>query len=281
VGRCRYSAILNERAGIIDDCVGLRLAEDELYVVTNAGPLEQVAALLTREAPTIENLSEATAKIDVQGPLSRDVLLELGFEAVAPLKFWTGTRASWRGADIIVTRAGYTGELGYELYLPADTAADFWRILAAHPAVAPCGLGARDTLRTEMGYPLNGEDVHEDTTPLEAGMARFIAWESEFPGKNALEAQRARGDYPVLTALRCLDRRAPRHGFELKHEGRVVGAVSSGTFGPSLGCGVGLGYLPLDLAAPGTPLTAGPRDLPLVTEEIPVYKKGTCRMKLS
>ena len=112
VGPCRYSALLNERGGVIDDCVGLKLAEDELYLVTNAGPLDEVAALLAAKVPGVEDVSEATAKIDVQGPLARQVLLDLGFEGIADLKYWTGGRASWRGTAVVVARAGYTGELG-------------------------------------------------------------------------------------------------------------------------------------------------------------------------
>ena len=278
-GRCRYTAILNEDGGIIDDCVALRLAEDEVCVVTNAGPVEAVAPLICA-APGAENLSDYTAKIDVQGPRSRDVLLELGLDAVRPLKYWTGTRAQWLGEEILVSRSGYTGELGYEIFLPNAMAAKAWRIIAAHPEVAPCGLGARDTLRTEMGYALYGEDVDTSTTPLEARLDRFIAWDSDFPGKAKIEALRDRGGYRVLTAIRSLSRRAPRHGFEVKRDGLAVGVVTSGTFGPSVGCGVGLAMLEPDCAPPGTALTAGPKDMEMVTAEIPVYPGGTCRMKV-
>ncbi|MBX3177860.1 MAG: glycine cleavage system aminomethyltransferase GcvT [Candidatus Hydrogenedentes bacterium] len=278
VGLCRYSAILNEQGGIIDDCVGLRLAEDELYLVTNAGPLDQIHSLLSA-IPGVENVSEATAKLDVQGPLARDVMLSLGFEALRDLKYWNGLRLNWEGRDIVVTRAGYTGEVGYEIFVPNDLAVPLWERLAAHPDVAPCGLGARDTLRTEVGYPLNGEDLSPDKTPLASGMDRLIAWDKEFVGKRALVAQRDAGDHTVLVAIKSADRRAPRHGFELKHDGQVVGAVTSGTFGPSVGCGVGLADLPRALAHPGVALTAGPRDLPVETAAIPVYAGGTCRKK--
>lgn len=279
VGPCRYSALLNANGGIIDDCVGLKLDAETLYLITNAGPLDKVAALLAEAIPGVENISDATAKIDVQGPLARQVLLDLGFEGVAPLKYWTGGRASWRGTEIIVSRAGYTGELGYELYIPREIAVDLWRALLAHEACAPCGLGARDTLRLETSKPLNGEDLSETITPLEAGMEKLVAWGKDFVGKAALEAQRASDDYPRLVSIVSADRRAPRHGFEVKQDGNVVGQVSSGTFGPSLGCGVGFAYLPKSLAVPGTALTAGPRDMPITVAEMPVYKHGTCRMQ--
>lgn len=278
-GRCRYSAILNDQGGIVDDCVALRLSEEEWYLVTNAGPLEQVAALLA--GPGVENVTAATTKIDLQGPASREVLLELGVEGFASLPYWTGGHASWRGTDFLITRAGYTGELGYELFVPNDMGHDLWRALLAHAACAPCGLGARDTLRTEAGYPLNGEDLTETKTPLESGMERFINWDKDFPGKTRMLRMREEGNYTRLTAIKSPDRRAPRPGFEIQANGQTVGVVTSGTFGPSVGIGIGLADLQPQCTAPGVQLVAGPRALPVETAEIPIYKHGTCRMKFS
>ena len=174
-GKCRYTTLLNKNGGIIDDCVALRLAPEEVLVVTNAGPLAQVAALLESHVPEIKNISTDTAKIDVQGPLAPRIMRAVGFSGVEALAFWTGGRFRWEDVDTVVTRAGYTGELGYEIYVPNDAAVSLWRALTAQPEVLPCGLGARDTLRTEMGYPLNGQDVDESRTPIEAGLERFIA----------------------------------------------------------------------------------------------------------
>ncbi len=278
IGLCRYSAILNDQGGIIDDCVALRLSEDTLYLVTNAGPLEEVDALLSG-TPGVENISDDTAKIDLQGPLARDILLGAGFEALRTMKYWNGAAMTWEGHNIVVTRAGYTGEVGYEIFVPNEAAVPLWERLVAHPNVAPCGLGARDTLRTEVGYPLNGEDLAADKTPLESGMAPLVKWEKDFVGKAALETQRDAGTHSVLTAIRSRDRRAPRHGFDIKQDGTVVGRVTSGTFGPSVGYGVGLADLPRDLSKPGIELTAGPRDMPIETASLPIYKDGTCRKK--
>lgn len=278
-GRCRYTAILNEHGGIVDDCVGLRLSDEELYVVTNAGPLEKVAAML--QGPGVENLSDATAKLDIQGPAARQALLDIGLTDIAPLNYWTGRRCAWNGRPLIATRAGYTGEVGYELFIAPQYARDLWRALLAHPAVLPCGLGARDTLRMEMGYPLNGQDLTEDTTPLEAAMGRFIAWDTAFPGKEALLAQREQGCARVLTPIISETRQAPRHGFELMHDGKPAGVVSSGGFGPSVERGIGLAFIPPALAAPGIALTAGPRAVRVETAEVPLYKHGTCRMRFA
>jgi aminomethyltransferase len=279
VGRCRYSAILNTQGGIVDDCVGLRLGEECLYLVTNAGPLDDISALLCGLGPGVRDVTDATSKIDVQGPRSREVLLSSGLEGIAPLAYWSGARMSWDGVELIVTRAGYTGELGYEIFVPNEFAPRLWSKLLDHPDVMPCGLGARDTLRTEVGYPLNGSDLSPEHTPLESGMTRFIAWEKEFVGKEAILALRAQGNWSDLVAICSKDRRAPRPGFEVKHGGKVVGEVTSGTFGPSVGRGVGLARLPRELSQPGIALTAGPRDMEIVTAEIPVYTDGTCRKK--
>ncbi|MCK5863409.1 MAG: glycine cleavage system aminomethyltransferase GcvT [Candidatus Hydrogenedentes bacterium] len=274
VGRCRYTALLRQDAGVIDDCVALKLAEDEVLLVTNAGPLEEVAALLAENIPGIENVSEETAKIDIQGPRALEVLRSVGFGDVQVLKFWGTMRMN---DGIVIARAGYTGELGYELYIPAADAPALWRAFADYPDVVPCGLGARDTLRSEMGYPLNGDDITTATTPLEAAMNRFIAWKSNFPGKERLEAQREAGNYQVLVSLRSPNRRAPRSGYELLHEGRKIGNVTSGTYGPSVGCGIGLGYVPLELAQEGTVLQAGPRKHNVIVEAPPLYKLGSGR----
>ena len=279
-GRCRYSAILNAEGGVIDDCVALRLDAETIYLVTNAGPLDDVKAQFAAHGVTAEDVSAPTAKIDLQGPRSRDILLETGLAAVAPLKFWQGTTATWNGHDMIVSRSGYTGELGYELFIAADAAPALWQALLAHPDVRPCGLGARDTLRLEVGYPLYGEDASTETTPLEAGMDRFIHWSKDFVAKDVLAAQAKRNDFGRLTAIQSGDRRAPRHGFEVKRNGEVVGVVTSGTFGPSVGCGIGLARLREDCTAPGTALTAGPRDMAIETAAIPIYADGTARITL-
>jgi len=279
VGPCRYSCFLNKNGGIVDDCVVFKLDEASLYVVTNAGPLDRIAALLDDEVPGCRNVSDETTKIDVQGPASRQVLLDIGMEGIAPMKYWRGGKATWRGTELLVTRAGYTGELGYELFMPNAIGVDLFQAALDHEATLPCGLGARDTLRLETSRPLSGEDLTEDTTPLQAGMDPLVVWTKDFVGKAALEAQREEGGYPLLTPLRSLNRRAPRHGQELKCQSVPVGEVTSGAFGPSLGCGVGLGYLPPDLAESGIELTAGPKDLPLETESAPIYTEGTARMK--
>lgn len=279
VGRCRYGALLNERGGIVDDLITFRMAEDELYVVTNAGPIESVTERFCSSNPGMKHVSYDTAKIDVQGPLSRDCVLRAGFKEAETLKYFNAVWTSWAGHEVLLSRTGYTGELGYELFMPNEAAVPLWHMFRAMEDVEPAGLGARDTLRTEVGYALSGQDFDETVSPLEADMASFIAWDTEFVGREALLKRKESGDYPVLAGIVTHSKRKPQHGFEVKHQGDVVGEVTSGTYGPSVGHGVGLARIPQDLSAPGTRLTAGPKDIEIEVAEPPFYKEGTCRMK--
>ncbi|MBN2308123.1 MAG: glycine cleavage system aminomethyltransferase GcvT [Candidatus Hydrogenedentes bacterium] len=276
-GRGRYGMMLNDSGGIIDDLITIKLAEDELYVVTNAGPAARVAERICGGNPGAEDVSAHTAKIDIQGPLSREILVGEGIAEAGSLKYFQACRAAWRGTELIVSRTGYTGELGYELFVANEAAPALWRALRAHDAVRPAGLGARDTLRTEMGYLLSGQDFDESRTPLEAGAESFVAWDTPFTGRDALLEQRERGGYPLLSGIRTGDRRAPRPGFAICLGDESVGTVTSGTYGPSVGHGIGLAYLQQDVAAPGTGLNAGPKHIAVETARPPFYGQGTCR----
>ncbi len=282
VGKCRYSAILNPDGSILDDCVGMKLDEDTLFVVTNAGPLEQVASVLCNSRISAENITEKIVKIDVQGPKSLDVLLQTGFSPrISELKYWTGGKFEWKGEEIIITRAGYTGELGYELYLPLSISAEVWGNLVSHPDIKPCGLGARDTLRTEVGYPLNGQDILPGTTPLMASMDRFIDWEHDFIAKDILQKQKETGNYRILKGIKSHTKQSPRHEQKLLFQDKEVGVVTSGTYGPSVGVGVGLAMLEKEVATPGTILQIASRPLQVEVCDVPIYQNGTARKKVS
>lgn len=276
VGRSKYGALLNESGGIIDDIITMKLADDDLFVVTNAGPRERVAEIFSRAGEGVEDVTDETAKIDIQGPLARDVLIRQ-LPMAAELKYFEIRHAEWNGEAILASRTGYTGEMGFELFVPNALAVPLWRALLAYDEVEPAALGARDTLRTEVGYALSGQDFDETRTPLQAGMEQFVAWDTDFIGKEALSRQRDAGGYPQLAAIASVDRRAPRHNFELRRDGTPVGVVTSGTFGPSVGHGIGLAYLEADCLTPGTKLEAGPRGLEVSVVELPFYSNGTCR----
>jgi aminomethyltransferase len=275
VGRGRYGMLLNDEAGIIDDVISIRLADDELYVVSNAGTLDAVGGLMADAGA--EDVSGVTSKIDVQGPEARAAMEAVGLGEASTLRYFGARRMVWRNAPLVVTRMGYTGELGYELYVPDEAAPALWRALLEVEGVEPAGLGARDTLRLEVGYPLSGQDFGPERTPLEANAAMFVAWGTAFPGRERLVEQREEGAYDVLTAIRTTSRRAPRHGFDVYDGASRVGEVTSGTFGPSVGHGIGLAYVPRALSEPGHELAAGPRGLTVFTEELPFYRQGTCR----
>lgn len=280
VGRCRYGAILTESGGIMDDLISFRMSEDELYVVTNAGPVESVTRRICEGNPGAEHVSFSMAKIDVQGPTARDRVLAAGFEAAESLKYFNALWTQWRGKRVLLSRTGYTGELGYELFLDNEHAAELWNVFVQMEGLEPAGLGARDTLRTEIGYGLSGQDFDDTVTPLEAGMDPFIAWDTDFVGKPALEAMRDSGDHRVLVGITTATRQAPRRGFEIRSGDAVVGEVTSGTFAPTLRHGVGLARVDKGVSPLGTKLTAGPRNIEIETTGIPFYKGGTCRAKI-
>ena len=280
VGRCRYGAILNEQGGIIDDLITFRMADDELYVVTNAGPLKSVTERICAGISGAEHVSYETGKIDVQGPHSRELVLKAGFKEAETLKYFNAAWTTWEGREVLLARTGYTGELGYELFMENDLAPKLWDLFLEMDGIGPAGLGARDTLRTEVGYALSGQDFDETVTPLEAGMAPFIAWDTDFVGKDALEQKRDAEDYPVQVGIITRSKRKPQHDFEVKRHGTAVGIVTSGTYGPSVDHGVGIARVPKALSEPGTQLTAGPKDLDIEVAEFPFYKKGTCRIKI-
>jgi aminomethyltransferase len=261
----------------VDDVITLKLGPEELLVVTNAGPLESVSEYIRFSVAGAVDVSAETAKIDIQGPASRDVLRELGVELADELKYFRCGSTEWRGKPMVVSRTGYTGELGYELFVANEQAAPLWRALLEDERVNPAGLGARDTLRLEVGYPLSGQDVSEGRTPLEAGLDRFIDWKRDFVGKEALLRERERGVRERLVGVETESRRAPRHGFDLLSDGETVGNVTSGAYGPSVGHGIGLAYVKPGFAQAGSVLEAGGRRIPVTVAEPPFYKEGTCR----
>lgn len=282
VGRCRYGFLLNEQGGILDDLTVYRLAQDRLMVVVNAGPEQRdFAAIRSGLAggALFEDLTGRTGKLDLQGPRSREILAGVAGREVEDIPFFGFRPLTILGDEAIVSRTGYTGELGYEIYLGEQQAVALWRILLADPRVTPAGLGARDLLRLEMGYCLYGNDLDETITPLEAGLMRFVDCTRDFVGRDALIRRQGAGPLSVRTAFRVSSRRAPRHGYQILRHGRTVGAVTSGGFSPMLGCGIGLGYVCPDSSETGTSLEIRGEGVVLeaTVVELPFYREGTLR----
>ena len=282
VGRSRYGFLLNERGGVIDDLIVFRLAEDEVMVVVNGATIANDFAVIRsrlKEGARFTDISDATAKLDLQGPLSREVLVGLFGSEIGTIPFFKFIRTRILGVDAIVSRTGYTGELGYEIFFPSEKAVELWELLMKDERVAPAGLGARDLLRLEMGYSLYGSDLDEETTPLAAGLSSFVKLEKDFVGKEALLREQQAGAARVKIAFRVNSRRAPRHHYEILQNGAPVGSVTSGAFSPMLSCGIGLGYVKPEASALGTKLVIRHERVEMEAEvvELPFYAGGSLR----
>ena len=244
-GACRYGFMLNEQGGIIDDLVVYRISEFQWMIVVNAATTNTDEAHLRKylnSATRLENISTSLGKLDLQGPESANVLKELVNEDVK-LKYYNFGYFDLLGEKIIISRTGYTGELGYELYMPNKKIVQLWDKILTDKLVKPIGLGARDTLRLEIGYSLYGQDIDKDTTPLEAGLEYFIDWNKDFIGKEALKKQKQAGVFKRMICFASNSRRSPRHNYRIIYKGEDIGNVTSGSFSPSLGFGIGMGYV--------------------------------------
>ena len=280
IGKCSYGFMLNEKGGIIDDLIVYKLAEDKWMLVVNAEPLNKDEIHLKNYIKTeIENVSYKTAKLDLQGPLSREILKSIVGQDIDKLKYYHFDYFPILGENVLISRTGYTGELGYELYINSDKAVDLWHLLLSNKRVKPAGLGARDTLRLEMGYPLYGQDITEETTPLEADLERFVNFEKEFIGKTALLRQKEVGIKKKLVCLIASSRRAPRHGYKIYLNNKEIGFITSGTFSPSLACGIGMGYVEIDYCELGMKvfIKENKIEIEATITKRPFYKEGSLR----
>lgn len=243
-GGAQYGLALNDRGGIVDDLIVYRLGAERFLVVPNAANLSRVDAGIRRRLPegTTARLRDDLALIAPQGPGSPEIVERLLPDA-GELGYMTCREDVWRHQAVVVSRSGYTGERGFELFVPVEAAADLWRELVEAGAV-PAGLAARDTLRLEMGYPLHGNDISPERTPLEAGLSWAVAFDKgQFEGRKALTRLRERGVAARLRGLLMLDRPIPRPGYGVFRGDRTVGETTSGTFSPTLRVGIALAYL--------------------------------------
>jgi aminomethyltransferase len=246
VKSCRYGLVLNDRGGAIDDLIVYRIGERKWMIVVNAANItkdrEHFKRHLTSQA-RFHDASFETAKLDVQGPLSRDVLVKI-VPGIAKLEYYTFDEFTALGEKVIISRTGYTGELGYEIYCPWDKAKKFWDAVLADKRVKPTGLGVRDVLRIEICYPLYGHELSEDITPFQAGLKKFVDLSKDFTGKAALLKEDQEGPDQKIIHFLSASRRAPRQGHGLfSQEGDNVGVAVSGTFSPALGRGIGIGFM--------------------------------------
>lgn len=255
-GQAQYSMLCNDAGGVIDDLIVYRWSDDGVFVIPNASNAASVVAALRAAAPTgivIDDQHLTHGIIAVQGPRSTEVLSALGLPV--DHDYMSMAMARFADAPVVVCRTGYTGEHGYELVAPNEVLGDLWDAVVAQASAqggGAAGLGARDTLRTEMGYPLHGQDISPTITPVEALLGWAVGWDKPaFAGRDALVAQRAAGPARRLRGLLALDRGIPRPHMSVHAEsldGPVIGEVTSGTFSPTLKQGIGLALLDASIA---------------------------------
>jgi aminomethyltransferase len=283
-GQCRYGFICNPSGGVLDDQIIYKISDTEFFMVVNASTqdadFEWVKSHVS-PSTSIENISRHTGKIDLQGPTSAKIMEKLFDDPIGGLKYYHWMHNRYNGQRFIISRTGYTGEIGFEIYLDINLTRKLWDDcldLGAKPA----GLGARDTLRLEMGYPLYGHELDNARNAAESGFSRAIANDKEFIGSSVV-LDPSKANY-LLCGMRLDGRRAARNGDAVQDgTGAVIGNVTSGSYSPSLECAIALGYVKKDKSAPGTRvfLCTDRAKMPAAIVELPFYKNATARKNLS
>ncbi|HXG58343.1 MAG TPA: glycine cleavage system aminomethyltransferase GcvT [Thermoanaerobaculia bacterium] len=255
-GRAQYNGLLYPTAGFVDDVVIYRRAPDDYLMVANAANTDKDFEWISDCAKGMEvevrNVSADYAQLAVQGPEAEALLQPMIAADLSRIRYYRFASSTIDGVPAIVSRTGYTGEDGFEIYLPPDEAPRIFRKIIEAGA-KPCGLGARDTLRLEAKMALYGNDIDHTTTPIEADLSWIVKLEKgEFMGRDVLEREKAEGPARKLVGFEMVDRGIARHGYPIVTGGEEVGVVTSGTHSPTLKKAIGLAYLPLDKSAPGT-----------------------------
>ena len=280
-GQCRYGYILNNQAGILDDTIVYKLSDEKFMMVVNSTTCQLDRLWIEQhisESTRLKDISSSTAKIDIQGPFSKNIIQKLLNVNLDSLKYFHFIQIHFMNQDVIISRTGYTGEWGCELYFPVSIAEKVWELFFQEESVLPAGLGARDTLRLEVGYPLYGQDLNESINPKVCNGMSFVDLEKDFIGQAALNLSES--EY-ILVALLCEGRRSPRHDDKITFNSKEVGTVTSGSFSPSLKRGIALGYVKKEFTPLETPLVIqGEKSaLPAIVTQFPFYKEGTARGK--
>jgi aminomethyltransferase len=278
IGDAQYTFMLNEEGGVIDDLIAYRFGDDEIFMVVNASKIDEDFSWLSRhlvEGLDLRNESDVWAGMAVQGPKSVDAYNEVFPERVLPerngIDVWEEN-----GLRYVVCNTGYTGEAGFELFVSAEEGISrFKQFIDA--GAKPCGLGARDSLRLEVCFPLNGSDLSAERTPLEAGLGYFCSLDKPFVGRDVLVKQKEVGLKERLVAIKYVGRGAPprAHYGIFNKAGDQIGELTSGVYSPSLKEGIGMGYLPAEFAKVGTEVDIDVRGRKFAAEVVkkPFYKK--------
>ncbi len=276
VGKCKYGFILNQSGGVIDDLIIYKVSPERLMFVVNASRIDADFKAIQNclESGVFTNSSEQTSKIDIQGPKSKEILQNILKFNLDELEFFSFCESTIMNTFALISRTGYTGELGYELYLDNEIAPKVWDKLISLGAT-PAGLGARDVLRLEMGYSLYGNELNEEITPLDAGVGFFINYDKHFVGKEALVKQKEQGPKYNTVAFTTNSKRAPREDMEVIQNSQVIGRVTSGTFSPSVGMGIGLARVENSLFDKDAPISLKTNrgEISITLTKLPFYRK--------
>jgi aminomethyltransferase len=280
VGQARYGLLTNERGTIVDDVIVYRVSDGEYMMVVNAANIAKDRAHVLAhlgEDVALDDRSYATALVAIQGPHAADILSAQTDADVRALPSFGVTQGRVAGARATVARTGYTGEDGFEVFVPNADAAKVWDALLGagrENGIKPIGLGARDTLRLEARFSLYGNDIDETTDPIEAGLGWTCKLEKEFTGRDVIAAKKAEGPKRRIAGL-VIDGGVARHGHEVTQDGQVVGHVTSGTYGPTVEKNIALAYVPTPLSKVGPPLGVRIRgkDVPATVVKTPFYRR--------
>jgi aminomethyltransferase len=260
-GRVRYGLLCNEEGGVVDDVTFYRTGDDALFLCVNASNIEKDYRWIVRfasEDAGVRNRSDETGLLALQGPASSEVLARVAEPGVKDVKRYSVAQVEVAGRSALISRTGYTGSDGYEIYLSADDTEHVFEALLGEGkplGLIPAGLGARDTLRLEAGMALYGHELDDTTSPLEAGLDKFVKRSrGEFIGAEAIERREQAGRARQLIGFELTERGIARADAEVSVDGKTIGIVTSGAPSPTLGKSIGLAYVPPDSASPGTPL---------------------------
>lgn len=283
LGRAQYSCLPNETGGIVDDLIVYRIKEAQYLLVVNASNIEKDWAHISKYnidyGADMRNISEQYSLLAIQGPKAVEAMQKLTTVDLSGIGFYHFVVSDFAGIDyVIISATGYTGSGGFEIYCKNEEVQQIWDKVfeaGADFGIKPIGLAARDTLRLEMGYCLYGNDINDDTSPIEAGLGWITKFTKDFVNSKALAKEKEMGPNRKLVAFELEERGIPRHDYEiLDGSGNPIGAVTSGTMSPSLGKGIGLGYVPVEFSEVGSEIGIRIRKnaVPAVVVKLPFYK---------
>lgn len=281
-GKAQYSYMPNNEGGIVDDLIIYRFNAEKYLLVVNASNIEKDWNWISQHNSmdaTMRDLSDEYSLLAIQGPKAAEAMQSLTSVDLKNFKFYTFEVADFAGVEnVIISATGYTGSGGFEIYFKNENAQKIWDSVfdaGAEFDIKPIGLAARDTLRLEMGFCLYGNDIDDTTSPIEAGLGWITKFNKEFINSDALKQQKEEGPKRKLVGFELSEKGIPRHGYDIVDDnGKVIGIVTSGTMAPSLDKGIGLGYVPTELSAPGSKINIQIRKkaLPATVVKLPFYK---------